>query len=379
MSFEFWLPANSQLITRMQSIPVQTANASYRILVGVGAFKSLPEHLHDAGLSEPFLVVSQPRILKAVGQELQKRFPVALIPDGERAKTLTTVSRLLDRMVELKLTRQSTVIALGGGVVGDVAGFVASIYMRGIAVVQVPTTLLAQVDSSIGGKTGVNHRVAKNLIGTFHQPRLVLSDPLILLKLHEREYASGLYEALKYGVIRDAALFEDFERNVAQFLKRNPEAVEHLVARCAAIKAEVVMSDEKESDLRRILNFGHTIGHGLEAASRYQRLKHGEAVGYGMIAAARIGSALEKLGEHDRTRIESAIASLGRLPSLSGVTSKNVLGPLQHDKKIRDGAIHFVLARGVGRAEVTPNVPFEIVREVVKGILNDAKRLPGAG
>src|SRR5262249_20304170 len=152
-----------------------------------------------------------------------------------------------------KLTRQSTVIAVGGGVVGDVAGFVASIYMRGIPVVQVPTTLLAQVDSSIGGKTGVNHRAAKNLIGTFHQPKLVLSDPLVLEKLPEREYLSGLYEALKYGVIGDRELFEDFERNGAVFRKRDPDAIERLVAKCAAIKADVVMRDEKESDLRRIL------------------------------------------------------------------------------------------------------------------------------
>jgi 3-dehydroquinate synthase len=363
----------------MQSIRVQLSHASYEVLVGAGVYEHIEEHIETAGLRGPFLVVSQPRILKAVGKGLENKFPIALIPDGERAKTFTTVSRLLDRMVELKLTRQSTVIAFGGGVVGDVSGFVASIYMRGIPVVQVPTTLLAQVDSSIGGKTGVNHRVAKNLIGTFHQPSLVLSDPLILLKLREREYASGLYEALKYGVIRDAALFEDFERNVTLFLKRDPVAIARLVARCAAIKAEVVMSDEKEGDLRRILNFGHTVGHGLEAASRYQRLKHGEAVGYGMIAAARIGTALEKLPELDRTRIERAIASIGPLPALEGVTSRNVLSALQHDKKIRDGAIHFVLARGVGRSEVTPNVPFEVVREVVKGILNDAKRLPGAG
>src|SRR5216684_645102 len=198
----------------MQSIPVRLSHTSYDVIVGAGVFDHLEEHIERAGLRGPFLVVSQPRIFKAVGQGLKNKFPTALIPDGERAKTLTTVSRLLDRMVELKLTRQSTVIAFGGGVVGDVSGFVASIYTRGISVVQVPTTLLAQVDSSIGGKTGVNHRVAKNLIGTFHQPRLVLSDPLILQKLREREYCSGLYEALKYGVIRDAVLFEDFERNV---------------------------------------------------------------------------------------------------------------------------------------------------------------------
>lgn len=363
----------------MHSISVQLAHASYEILVGAGIFDKLGEHLEAANLKAPFLVVSQPRIFKAVGSGIKKKFPFILIPDGERAKTLTTVSRVLDRMVDLNLTRESTVIALGGGVVGDVAGFVASIYMRGIPVVQVPTTLLAQVDSSIGGKTGVNHRVAKNLIGTFHQPRLVVSDPLVLQKLPDREYASGLYEALKYGVIRDPALFEDFERNAAAFLKRDAEAVERLVARCAAIKADVVMSDEKESDLRRILNFGHTVGHGLEAAARYQRIKHGEAVGYGMVAAGRIGAALGKFTDHNRQRLEAAVAGIGRLPSLGGVNTKDVLNALHHDKKVRDGAMHFVVPRDIGRVEITRDVPFDIVRDVVKRILDEAKSVPGAG
>ncbi|PYS01944.1 MAG: 3-dehydroquinate synthase [Acidobacteria bacterium] len=363
----------------MQSIHVRLAHAAYEVIVGVGVFEKLEEHLRRAGLGGPFLIVSQPRIFRAVGKDLSKKFPIVLIPDGERAKTLTTVSRLLDRMVELKLTRQSTVIAVGGGVVGDVAGFAASIYMRGIAVVQVPTTLLAQVDSSIGGKTGVNHRVAKNLIGSFYQPRLVLSDPLVLQKLPDREYASGLYEALKYGIIRDATLFEDFERDVATFLKRDPEALERLVAKCAAIKAHVVMSDEKENDIRRVLNLGHTVGHGLEAAAKYQRIKHGEAVGYGMIAAARISTALEKLALADRERIEAAIRSIGRLPALSGVNSKFILDALQHDKKIRDGAVHFILPRKIGCVEITPGVPLNIVREVVKGILDEGKRVPGPG
>src|SRR5712691_8468828 len=216
----------------MQSIPVRLSHTSYDVIVGAGVFDHLEEHIGRDGLRGPFLVISQPRILKAVGQALEKKFPITLIPDGERAKTLTTVSRLLDRMVEFNLTRQSTVIALGGGVVGDVTGFVASLYMRGIAVVQIPTTLLAQVDSSIGGKTGVNHRVAKNLIGTFHQPRLVLSDPLLLKTLPDREYASGLFEALKYGIICDPALFEDFEQNAALFRDRDPAAIQRLVATC---------------------------------------------------------------------------------------------------------------------------------------------------
>src|SRR5215510_5009105 len=363
----------------MESITVQTVNSSYRIVVGIGAFNNIAAHLETAGPRGPFLVVSQPRILKAIGRHVKKAFPVVLIPDGERAKSLTTVSRLLDRMAALKLTRQATVIAVGGGVVGDVAGFVASIYMRGIPVVQVPTTLLAQVDSSIGGKTAVNHRVAKNLIGTFYQPRLVISDPVVLQKLPEREFSSGLYEALKYGVIRDAELFSDFEDNSATFVKRDPVAIERLVARCAAIKADVVMRDERESDLRRILNFGHTVGHGLEAAARYQRIKHGEAVGYGMIAAARIAYSLEKLPHNDLERIEDAVNRVGRLPPLTGMHSVDVLKALRHDKKARNGAIHFVIPRAIGRVEITPDVPLDLIRDVVKGILNDGKRLPGAG
>jgi 3-dehydroquinate synthase len=358
----------------MQSIPVRLAHTSYDILVGAGVFGNLEQHLENAGLKPPFLVVSQPRIFKAIGQPLKKKYPVALIPDGERAKTLTTVSRLLDRMVQLKLTRQATVIAVGGGVVGDVAGFVASIYMRGIPVVQIPTTLLAQVDSSIGGKTGVNHRAGKNLIGTFYQPRLVLSDPLVLKTLPEREYTSGLYEALKYGIIRDPELFEDFERSSAAFLQRDPVAVERLVGRCAAIKADVVMNDEKESDLRRILNFGHTVGHGLEAAAKYTRIKHGEAVGYGMIAAVRISRALDKLPEQGRARIEEAIGGLGRLPLLNGLNARDILEALQHDKKVKDGAVHFVLPRAIGQVEITPNVPFDLVRDVVKSIIHESRR-----
>jgi 3-dehydroquinate synthase len=363
----------------MHTIPVRLSHASYDILVGTGVFANLEDHLQTAGLKGPFLVVSQPRIFKAVGKGLQKKFPVAMIPDGERAKTLATVARLLDRMVDLKLTRQSTVIALGGGVVGDVSGFVASIYMRGIPVVQVPTTLLAQVDSSVGGKTGVNHRVAKNLIGTFYQPSLVLSDTLVLKTLPDREYASGLYESLKYGVIRDTPLFEDFERNVAMFLKRDPEAIERLVAKCAAIKAEVVMADEKESDLRRILNFGHTVGHALEAAANYQRIKHGEAVGYGMIAAARISASLQKLPESERERIEGAVGSISRLPALHGLNSKAVLNALHHDKKVRDGAVHFILPREIGKVEITPDVPLELLRDVVKGMLHEGKRVSRPG
>jgi len=334
---------------------------------------NLDDHLKRAGLGGPFLLVSQPRIFKAVGKTLGKRFPVLLIPEGERAKTISTVTRILNRVSEMNMTRQSTLIALGGGVVGDVTGFAASIYMRGIGVVQVPTTLLAQVDSSIGGKTGVNFRVVKNLVGTFHQPRLVLSDSAAFRTLPAREYSSGLYEALKYGIICDAELFEAFASQVARILKRDPEIVEWLVARCAAIKGDIVSRDEKEGDLRRVLNLGHTVGHGLEAATHFRNLKHGEAVGYGMIAALRISSALGRIAVDKAKRAEAVVASIGQLPSLKGVNVKPVMDALQHDKKVRDGAVHFILPRDIGRVEVTRDVPTELVRETVRGLIDESR------
>jgi 3-dehydroquinate synthase len=324
-------------------------------------------------LNGPFLVVSQPRIFKAVAGDIKKRFPVVLIPDGERAKTLATVARLLARVAAAGMTRQSTLVALGGGVVGDVTGFVASLYMRGIAVVQVPTTLLAQVDSSIGGKTGVNFRSVKNLVGTFHQPSLVLSDPLLLKSLSDREYSSGLYESLKYSVISDPQLFDLFVKNIDLLKKRDAETVEALVARCADIKAEIVSADEREGDLRRVLNLGHTVGHALESAANFSRLKHGEAVGYGMIAAARISAALGRMSREDAVKVEAAVRKIGGLPGLKGMKMTAIIKALQQDKKVRDGVVHFILPRGIGRVEITRDVPLNLVRETVTALIHESK------
>ena len=333
----------------------------------------LQEHLEQAGLHGPFLIVSQPRIFKAIGRNIAKRFPVILIPDGERAKTLNTAGRLLDRVAAAGMTRQSTLIALGGGVVGDVTGFVASIYMRGIAVVQVPTTLLAQVDSSIGGKTGVNHHSVKNLVGTFYQPSLVLSDPLPLKFLSDREYCSGLYESLKYGVISDPGLFDSFVTHIDLLLRRDPDAMESMVARCAEIKAGIVSADEREGDLRRVLNLGHTVGHALESAANFRRLKHGEAVGYGMMAAARISAELGRMSRPDAVKVESAVRSIGGLPSLEGTKMIPFVKALQQDKKVRDGAIHFILPREIGRVEITRDVPLSLVRKTVAALIHESK------
>jgi 3-dehydroquinate synthase len=348
-------------------------HSAYSIVVGPDLLNHLEDHMERAGLNGPFLIVSQPRIFKALGKGLRKRFPVVLLPDGERAKTLTTVSRLLDRVAAAGMTRQSTLIALGGGVVGDITGFAASLYMRGIPVVQVPTTLLAQVDSSIGGKTGVNHRSVKNLIGTFHQPSLVLSDPLPLQSLSNREYASGLYESLKYGVISDRKLFDSFVRNLDLLRRRDARIVETLVARCAEIKAGIVSADEREGDLRRVLNLGHTVGHALESAANFRRLKHGEAVGYGMIAASRISATLGRMNRTEAEKVESAVRSIGDLPSLNGTKIGPLMKALQQDKKVRDGAIHFILPREIGRVEITRDVPLPLVREIVSAMIHESK------
>jgi 3-dehydroquinate synthase len=304
---------------------------------------------------------------------IPKSFPAVLIPDGERAKDLSTVSRILRKASDLRMARQSTMIALGGGVVGDVTGFAAAIYMRGIPVVQVPTTLLAQVDSSIGGKTGVNLRSVKNLVGAFHQPSLVLSDIDTLKTLPVREYTSGLYETLKYGVICDRDLFDMFEAKRDAIVAKVDDVVEEVVSRCAAIKGDIVTRDEREGDLRRVLNLGHTVGHGLETAAGLRRIKHGEAVGYGIIAAVRISAALDRIPAAEAERVESAVLSIGKLPSLKGIRLNTVLDAVKHDKKVRDGAIHFVLPLAIGRVEVTPEVSLDLVRDVTRALIDEHK------
>ncbi len=352
----------------MKNIHLKLKTSRSDILVSAGAYMDLMTHLDNVGIGPPYLVVSQEKVLRHVEKQPLGRSPIVTIAEGERAKTLRTVSRILDRMLELRLTRGSTLIALGGGVVGDVAGFAASIYLRGIRVVQVPTTLLAQVDSSVGGKTGVNHPAGKNLIGTFHQPRVVIADPTLLSSLPQRVYRSGLWEALKYGVIRDRKLFQQFEKHSPEILGRDPSVLEDLVYRCLRIKANVVRADEKEGGLRRILNFGHTLGHAIEAASNYRRIMHGEAVGQGMIGATRIAEGLGRIGEEEAARIEDGIRSIGSLPSIAHLPMKEMMQSMQHDKKIRNGQLHFVLPHRIGKVEMEAGVPPKLVRKVLRGL-----------
>jgi len=296
-----------------------------------------------------------------------RKIEIIVMPDGERAKTLPQLEKLAAKLVSQGADRRSVLLALGGGVVGDVGAFLASIFMRGIPVVQIPTTLLAQVDSAIGGKTGVNLKAGKNLLGTFHQPLAVLVDPDVLATLPEREYRSGLFEAMKYGVIRNPAIFELMEAKRDALLRRDGALLEQLIGDCIRVKAEVVSADERESGERRILNFGHTIGHALEAETNYRRLLHGEAVGWGMIAASVVGKETGLTDAATAKRIIALVQAYGPLPKVS-VDGKRVLKRLLSDKKTVGGVPHFVLASGIGKVEVVSNVPERCVVKAVKKI-----------
>jgi 3-dehydroquinate synthase len=286
------------------------------------------------------------------------------IPDGERHKRLATIELLAEKLSRLGADRDSTIVAFGGGVVGDVAGMLASVYMRGVDLVQIPTTVQAQVDAAIGGKTGVNLRAGKNLLGTFHQPRAVLIDPAVLSTLPEREFRAGIYEALKCGVIGLPELFSRLEKISVKALRSDASILEWVIAESVKLKAEVVSSDERESGLRRVLNFGHTIGHALEAATEYRRFLHGEAVAWGMIAAARIAASMDKVDANTGRRITEAVLGFGPLPKVEA-RSRDILRLLRSDKKTRNGVVHFVLPREIGKVEIVDNVPDRVVIEAV--------------
>jgi len=290
---------------------------------------------------------------------------VIAMPDGEPSKRLATVEALADKLLRLGADRKAVLVALGGGVVGDVSGLVASLYMRGIEFVQIPTTVLAQVDASIGGKTGVNLVAGKNMVGTFHHPRVVLIDPQVLKTLPDREFRAGLYEALKCGIIGNVELFLRFEQNRARILKRDPVELEWLIAQSVRLKAEVVSADEREGGLRRVLNLGHTIGHALEAETGYRRLLHGEAVAWGMIAATNIALSVGRTDSVTAGRIADAVLSLGRLPEVN-VGARKILARLQSDKKTQNGVVHFILPREIGKVEVASDVPESAVLDSVE-------------
>lgn len=356
-------------------IPVQTLSQSYEVLIDRGLLRSaaaalrslIPPNARVFALTAPPIRRHWAGALRKSFATADRKVEVMVMPDGERSKTLAELQKLAEKLVSLGADRHSVLLALGGGVVGDVGAFLASIYMRGVPVVQIPTTLLAQVDSAIGGKTGVNLKAGKNLLGTFHQPIAVLVDPDVLSTLAEREYRSGLFEAMKYGVIRNPAIFQLMESQREALLRRNGEVLETLIADCIRVKAEVVGRDERESGERRILNFGHTIGHALEAETNYRQLLHGEAVGWGMIAACLVGSEMRVTDAETAERIIALVKSYGPLPKVK-VDGKRILKRLASDKKTVGGVAHFVLPTAIGKVEVVNNVPARLIIEAVESV-----------
>ena len=352
-------------------IEVSAAGGAYPVVIGAGTITTLSQEMDALRLGARRIIVSSPRVWKLHGKPLRavgSERSAVLVDDGERAKNPKTVARVHDALVKANADRSAVVVAVGGGVIGDLVGFAAATYLRGIRVVHVPTTLLAQVDSAIGGKTGVNHALGKNLIGSFHAPSLVVADPDVLGTLSPREYRAGLYEVIKYGVIADPTLLDRFNSSLPAIVNRDADAVTPLVSASCRIKAAIVSADERESGGRRVLNFGHTVGHALEAATNYRRFRHGEAVGYGMLAALSIGVARGVTPASLYDEVQALVTNLGPLPSVADISSKTALAAIGRDKKVVAGTLHFVAATGRGQTTTLTDVTEKELKAAMKTI-----------
>src|SRR6202162_4624072 len=358
----------------MINVPVATPSRSYEVLIGSGLLARAGECLGKILENRRAFVVTVAPVRRRWANVLLKSLSASGIetgllemPDGERSKRLATLEKLAEKLIKQGADRGITLIALGGGVVCDVTGFLASIYMRGVDVIQVPTTVLAQVDAAIGGKTGVNLVSGKNLLGTFHQPRAVLIDPAVLETLPSREYRAGLYESLKCGIIGDPGLFGLFEDRRREILDRDPVVVEKVIADSVRLKASVVSADEREGGLRQVLNLGHTIGHALEAETRYTQLLHGDDVTWSVSPATHIALSTGRLDSVTAGRISSSVLGFGRLPRMTLKTA-SFLKRVRSHKREGQGVVHFILPREIGKVEITSDVPKAIVRSAVDEI-----------
>jgi 3-dehydroquinate synthase len=351
-------------------IEVAAAAGAYPVVIGPGVLTTLPRLLEQSGLGPRRIIVSSPIVWDLHGDAIGRASSEApiLIPDGERFKNNVTVGRVYEGLIEMGADRSTVVVAVGGGVVGDLVGYAAATYLRGVRLVQVPTTVMAQVDSAIGGKVGINHALGKNLIGAFHAPRLVVADPNVLGTLPRREFRAGLYEVLKYGVIASPSLFDLVTNSLPALFARDAALLSQVVAASCRIKAEVVSADERESGLRRILNFGHTVGHALEAVTKYRRYRHGEAVAYGMLAAMHLGTARGVTPPEARDRLAGAIAKLGPLPPVADLSCKEIVGAIAHDKKIVEGTLHFVAATEIGKTTTLTDITEKELKNAVKAL-----------
>jgi 3-dehydroquinate synthase len=364
----------------MNTVRVSLGHRSYDILIGEDLLQDAGSLVRERVTGGRVFLISNLTVFEYHGQKVVDRLEAAglevvhlLIPDGEKSKTLHTVENIYTYLIAQRADRNTALIALGGGVTGDVVGFVAATYLRGVPYIQVPTTLLSQVDSSVGGKTGVNHCLGKNLIGAFYQPSLVCIDTDTLSTLLPREFQSGLYEVLKYGLIYDEVFFTYLCDNFERIKERDPETLATVISRCCEIKAEVTSIDEKEADLRRILNFGHTFGHALEAATRYEGYKHGEAVAYGMIAAAHLSHREGYLDSKAVQRINRAIFSIGPLPPASEVPFPRLLDAMKRDKKREEDRIVFVLLEKIGKTVIRSDFQEDLLSDVWEEVLRESQ------
>ena len=355
----------------MKKISVRAANGKYDVLCGRGVLRELPRLVSRIRQDRAVFVISSPRVWRRWGSRVEKllagaRRATILIDDGETAKNLSTVERACRDLVRAGADRRALIVAVGGGVVGDVAGFVAASYARGIGLIHVPTTVVAQVDSAIGGKTGVNLPDGKNLVGAFYPPQGVVADPEMLSTLPPREFRSGIYEIIKYGVIGDAKLFEFLEGNLEKVLRRERAALAYVIERSISQKARVVSEDEHESGLREILNFGHTFAHALESVTRYRKYLHGEAVGWGMIVAARLAVEKGMLSPRDEERVARVISRVGPLPAWPFAPPSRLIVAMQADKKTRAGRLRFVLPERIGRVRCGVESESEMLVRVLR-------------
>jgi 3-dehydroquinate synthase len=353
-------------------IRVRSAAGEYAVLCGAGILRDAAGEIAKLGEFSSVHVLTSPKVWRAAGKVVKAAIPrdawknVHLFDDAETKKSMRTVELTCRRLTRAGADRKSLIIAVGGGVVGDVAGFVAASYLRGVALVHVPTTLVAQVDSSIGGKTGVNLPEGKNLVGAFYPPRLVVIDTNLLRTLPARQFRSGIAEIIKYGVIADADLFAYLEQNIEKLLRQNRDALKHVIPRCVAIKADVVGRDERESGLREILNFGHTFGHALESVTKYRRYLHGQAVAWGMIAAILIGRELGITRNDDVSRVVSLIRRIGKMPDWPRVAHKILISAMLSDKKTRTGKLRFVVSPHIGEARSSEAVSMDALERAMR-------------
>ena len=351
------------------SIPVGPAPAPhYQVEIGPGLAGDLGAVLDRHGVGPRRMVASTGPVWRAIRPSLPAVFRAVepiLLPDGERFKTLATVARVYEAFARAGADRQTAVVAIGGGVLGDTAGFAAATFLRGLPLVHVPTTLLAQVDSSVGGKVGVNLTLGKNLVGAFHRPKAVVIDPELLVTLPRREFRAGLYEVVKYGVVADPDLFERVGRDLKAVFARTPDVLGPIIAACCRIKARVVGEDEREGGQRRILNFGHTAGHALEAISKYRRFRHGEAVAYGMITAVHLAAARNALPPAARDALLQLITKMGPLPPVLDLSPDAAVEAMRRDKKVLNGRLHFVLPTAIGSVRIVDDVREEELRDAL--------------